>query len=310
MENLLFSVIICTFNRANLLKHCIDSLVNQSLSSDQFEIIVIDNNSSDETKSTVDSYKQYGVRYIFEKEPGLSNARNRGIIESKGYYLAYIDDDAKADKSWLEIAKREIHTSTNDIDCLGGPYYPFYTTIKPNWFKDEYEVRGFGDERRELSYLEYLSGANMIWSRKSINIIGGFEKDLGVTEGYLKLGEETFAFDKLRMLNKDAKIIYVPDLIIFHWVPPYKMRIIYNLKRRFASGQYLSGIHESDGIIASLFFTSSKIIVTFKSVIGSLLFKKTHKNLHNIIFEEGGKIFFILGLISGLMGIKLKINNR
>ena len=116
------SVIICTYNRAQNLPQCIDILCRQDLDDDfKWEIIIIDNNSNDDTKETVKNIiAQYDlpIKYVFEKEQGLNFARNRGIKESKGQYFAYIDDDILVTPKWLKSLYRAL--KNNDADSVGG----------------------------------------------------------------------------------------------------------------------------------------------------------------------------------------------
>ena len=104
----MFSVVVCTFNRAELLTLCLDTLVRQQLSPQHYEILVVDNNSSDHTREVVAGFAAtHGhVRYVFELEQGLSAARNRGAKEAVGRYLAYLDDECKVPPDWLSQASR------------------------------------------------------------------------------------------------------------------------------------------------------------------------------------------------------------
>jgi len=143
--DLFISVVVCTYNHSFLLKNCVTSLYEQTLAKDKYEIIVVDNNSKDDTAEVVKAFKNDElIRYIFEEQQGLSHARNRGVSEAYGSYIAFIDDDAKAAPDWLEVAFQILNSTQPALDCLGGPCYPFYLSEKPKWFLDEYEIRGFG----------------------------------------------------------------------------------------------------------------------------------------------------------------------
>ena len=98
------SVIVCTYNRAYLLKNCLRSLVDQLVETSTFEVIIVNNNATDDTEEVAKSFteKYPNFRYIIEPNQGLSNARNRGYKEAKGEYVAYIDDDARAYTDWVE----------------------------------------------------------------------------------------------------------------------------------------------------------------------------------------------------------------
>lgn len=300
------SVIVCTYNRSGLLKGCIDSLVNQTLEKSKYEVIIVDNNSKDNTAQLVSSYLDLGnVRYVFEGNPGLSYARNRGMEEANSDYLAFIDDDAEAAPDWLESAANLIDNLEPQLDCLGGPYHPLYSQEKPKWFKDKYEIRGFGDNQKFLNASQHLSGSNMIWYKQSLKSVGGFDINLGVVGDELKLGEETRAFESLWILKKDAKIYYSPDLIIYHLVPEYKMRIDYRLKRKFAQGQYNAYINLEGKRtkVKDVFLTFISLIKSFLRFLSRIF---SHSDWQNWVIEDGGNIAFQYGKLLKYIGIEPK----
>lgn len=100
------SVVICTYNRSQLLKTMLDSLCQQDLESSRFEVIVVDNNSTDDTRQIVEGYRLrlLQMRYILEGKQGLSNARNLGWHEARGAFVAYVDDDCIVPAQWLSKA--------------------------------------------------------------------------------------------------------------------------------------------------------------------------------------------------------------
>ena len=127
-ENYLITVIICTYNRCDLLKSVMETLIDQKLPPDYYELIIVDNNSNDSTKEFVQKFtvqnSKYNIRYILEPNQGLSHARNRGWKEAKGEYVAYTDDDCKIPPEWLTVAKNTIEKYSPDV--FGGPYFAFY----------------------------------------------------------------------------------------------------------------------------------------------------------------------------------------
>ena len=99
------SVIVCTYNRSGSLLDTLDSLANMVVSkSVDWEVLVVDNNSTDDTKKITEAFIDRGnhhFRYLLEPVQGLSFARNRGINTSGGRILAFTDDDVLVDKNWL-----------------------------------------------------------------------------------------------------------------------------------------------------------------------------------------------------------------
>lgn len=224
------SIIICTYNRSKYLHYALESLVNQTEEKNNFEVLVIDNNSSDNTKDIFDQFKdKLPVKYFLEKKQGLSHARNRGIKESKYNLVAFLDDDAKAHKDWvkkgLQVADRE------KAEIFGGPIFPYYETDKVKWFKDEYEIRNNGDNPRYLDK-GYLSGSNIFFNKDIFNKIGLFDPEYGMKGDKISVGEET----KLQNLANELNIkrFYHPELLVYHLVPEYKMKVLYFVKRMIA----------------------------------------------------------------------------
>ena len=115
------SVAVCTYNRADVLPKCLESLINQTTDKELFEVLIIDNNSTDDTKRIALDFcgKNTNFKYIFEEKQGLSHARNRAIDEAKGTYIAYIDDDAIADKEWVKNILDAIKTDSSMV-AFGG----------------------------------------------------------------------------------------------------------------------------------------------------------------------------------------------
>ncbi|MCK4744842.1 glycosyltransferase family 2 protein [Candidatus Parcubacteria bacterium] len=228
----IITVIICTYNRSKYLKLCLQSLIEQTLSQNYFDIIVIDNNSNDDTKKITDKFLNIlPFKYVFEKNQGLSYARNRGIKESNTEYIAYIDDDAKANKNWLQTAYKIIQEKNPAI--FGGPIYPYYESKKPKWFLDKYETRKISEKGKYLTKNEFLSGSNIFFKKNIFNKIGLFDNNLGMKGGKISIGEET----KIQIIanKKEKKKYYEPTLFVYHLVPKSKMTIKYRIKRYFIS---------------------------------------------------------------------------
>ena len=101
---MLLSVVVCTYNREDYLKRCLENIVNSTLDKTLYEVLVIDNNSVDKTKEIVESFQKLAgnISYFQEHQQGLSFARNRAIREAKGKYLLYLDDDALVNAEGLE----------------------------------------------------------------------------------------------------------------------------------------------------------------------------------------------------------------
>jgi glycosyltransferase involved in cell wall biosynthesis len=234
----LFSVVVCTFNHAKLLSNALDSLCRQRLAPDQFEIIVVDNNSTDNTRAvaTARAGGQPDIRYYLEPAQGLSHARNVGWRQAKGTYVAYIDDDCLAPEEWLttaaEIAKRLSPA------VMGGPYHGAFPGKRPAWVGEGFNSYIPFKEQRFLGPREYgsLVGGNVFFKRTVFDAIGPFDPQFGHVGNTLAYGDET---DVLRRANEafPGSLYYDPALFVHHVVRPEKLTLSYNIRSAFGAGR-------------------------------------------------------------------------
>lgn len=237
-EKLLFSVIVCTYNRADLLQVCLSTIVLLDYPENRFEILIIDNNSNDNTRRVSQLFydRHLNTRYFFEAEQGLSHARNRGVCEAKGRYLAYIDDECKVGKDWLKNAENVIETTGARI--FGGPYKPWYEAIKPLWFKDEYGTKK--DNKTITGWLgetEYISGGNMFIEKTLFDEYGLFKPDLGMKGKNYGFGEETEFQNRIRKETENNSY-YDDSLLIWHGVRKEKTSLGFRFKSVWQYGLY------------------------------------------------------------------------
>lgn len=231
------SVVLCTYNRCDLMAAALKSLYEQTLAPSLHEIIVVDNNSTDGTRQHVaEISRQYPhVRYCFEAQQGLSHGRNTGFQSARGQYVAYVDDDCTVPREWLEIAQDVIvHVAPA---LFGGPYQPFYASLKPKWYLDRYGTYDDGPVARILDHNEYLSGTNLFIRRSLLEQLGGFHTGVGMAGTRLGYGEETAFQRHVRRERQDEMIYYEPRLVVFHLVRSEKMQLSWCAKQMFISGR-------------------------------------------------------------------------
>ncbi|MBV8883192.1 MAG: glycosyltransferase family 2 protein, partial [Chroococcidiopsidaceae cyanobacterium CP_BM_RX_35] len=184
--NVLISAIICTHNRANYLAKAIQSLVEQSIPNEYYEIIIVDNCSMDITKDVVEKFSKYiTIRYVYESMLGLCYARNTGWHNAKGKYVAYLDDDAIACSHWLEKIIEVFGAVTPRPGCVGGMVKPIWEASRPSWLSDELApsltVIDWSDTPHVILNLskQWLVGANIAFPREVLEQTGGFVSGLG-----------------------------------------------------------------------------------------------------------------------------------
>jgi glycosyltransferase involved in cell wall biosynthesis len=234
----IFSVCFYTHNRSRLLAQALESVCAQTLQPDQFEVIVVDNRSTDDTRPLVEDFagRFPNLRYCYEERLGISSARNRGWREAAAGVVAFMDDDGQAPPEWLSVAARVLQDHAPDL--FGGPIYPRYDAPKPAWFRDDYGTLSPGGQGRFLdSPSEYLFGSNLFARRNLLQALGGFAEGLGMKGERIGYGEETALIREARRRFPAVRIYYEPELRNYHLVRPEKMRFGWQLRHRFAQGR-------------------------------------------------------------------------
>ena len=215
------SAVVCTRNRADCLQACIESLREQSLDSRNYEILIVDNGSTDGTGQLCKRYQEVSnFRYIHEPVPGLSQARNRGLQEAAGDYIGYIDDDAAAEPQWLQKAL-ESFAMYPPPDWVGGSVTLVWEEEPPAWLtKYYYGALGWVDWGNKARFLdpasEWLVGCNSLFRRQTLEEFGGFDVRLGRKEDLLLSGEEVQLHHKIRAAG--GAFFYDPEIHVHHRV--------------------------------------------------------------------------------------------
>jgi len=214
--------VICTHNRDRFLERCIQSLYEQTLGQEQYEILVVDNGSTDRTKEICDKFiGRSNFRYVYEPVLGLSSARNTGWKNALGKYVGYLDDDATANKTWFEKALWSFENTSPVPDWVGGPIELEWEVDAPDWITDEYRVTlgwlDWGEMERFLTApSERLGGGNSFYLKSTLENMQGFDTRLGRKKNLLLSGEETQFQHRLKSMG--GRLFYHPGIRIYHFV--------------------------------------------------------------------------------------------
>jgi glycosyltransferase involved in cell wall biosynthesis len=239
--SLRYTIIICTFNRASLLEKALNALLEQTFGREEFSVVVVDNNSSDETPRVVESFSNRGLRikYVFEERQGIAFARNRGAREADTEYFLYLDDDAVAAPDWL-AAFDAFNASTNrEYDCVAGfVSLDWSGGSRPDWLPSKYEplLSGYdlGPAVLDLTEDNYLLTVNVAFKRSSFVDLKGFREDLGRVGGSLISGEDVDLLH--RLIRSGCRVGYLPSMRVTHFVSLMRQKRSWLMKRLFWDG--------------------------------------------------------------------------
>lgn len=210
------TVAICTRNRTNDLKLCLDALMK--LPQKGQEILVVDNDpSNDDTKKLVQQYAS--VKYVVEKRRGLDFARNRAIQEASNDIVAFTDDDALVDPDWLEALLKNFKEPL--VMCVTGMTMPLELETKGQEAFEHYSSFGKGFFKKRFSYFNSNplstgnvgAGANMALKKELVNEIGWFDEALDAGTPTHSGGDHEFF---ARILLAGYHIIYEPEALSWH----------------------------------------------------------------------------------------------
>ena len=225
----MISVIICTYNREKYIYNVLKSVADNDYPHDQYEIVLVNNNSTDHTEQECQrfqaDYPDIRFRYCVETNQGLSHARNRGIRESQGDLLAYVDDDATVNREYLRTYA-DFFAATPDAVAAGGPILPRYETEEPSWMSHYTRqlITGklyLGDKPRPFARGAYPGGGNSCYRKSVFDTIGLFNVELGRKGNSLIGAEEKDLYDK--MTTRGMRFYYLPTAILYHIIPPQKL---------------------------------------------------------------------------------------
>jgi len=244
----MLSVVVPTRNRAALLAAMLDSLTRQTLPKSAFEVLVIDNGSSDATADVVRNYSSRcgNVRYFFEREPGLHVGRHCGMLASRGEILVFADDDIEALPNWLKsIAEGFSHS---EVSMVGGNNLPMFEVSPPSWLRRLWErstIQG-GRALSELSIIELQGNCRdlspfLVWGcnfsiRKDVLLAaGGFHPD-GMPKELVRFRGDGETHVSRFIHEHGMRCIFHPEATVYHKVTSERMTVGYFRQRGYNQG--------------------------------------------------------------------------
>jgi len=242
------SVIIPTCNRCGRLSRALESISKQTLHPESFEVIVVDNGSTDSTRNIANSFTELipNLRYYYDESPGLHVGRHKGLKESSSDILVYADDDIEAFPTWLEGIMEAFEDPT--VALAGGKILPLYGTAPPQWIDTMwgmettpygkvlscYSLLDFGNDIKEISPL-YVWGCNFSIRKEILEEIGGFHPDSLPRRLRRYRGDGETAVSRA-VARRGYKALYHPLASVYHYITPEQMTYDYLYQRSFDQG--------------------------------------------------------------------------
>jgi glycosyltransferase involved in cell wall biosynthesis len=248
----MISIIVPTFNGSRYLKGALDSIVHQNYPPSEYEILIVDNCSTDNTKEiglrAIAAYHDHSIKYIFEPMPGLLSGRHRGVLEAQGEVLIFIDDDITADENWLQSIADIFEDES--VQFVTGKNLPDYQSEPPDWLdwfwdrRDSVNTCGwlslldFGDEVKEIDH-DYVWGLNFSVRKSALLELGGFHPDAYPNHLQIFQGDGETGLT-MKAKEKGYKAIYQPKASVYHKIPATRMTYEY-----FENRYYFQGVCDS-----------------------------------------------------------------
>jgi glycosyltransferase involved in cell wall biosynthesis len=222
-------VVIPTYNRQDMLERTLNSLLAAEIPPGmEVRVTIVDNNSKDNTRLVAEEYSSKfngRLSYVFEGRQGRSSALNAGIAATSGKLVGMVDDDEEIDPDWFVTVFSGFRQET--IDFIGGPCVPIWSVRPPEWLPMDYGgVVGWvdgGDKEVPLdnTYAGILMGGNAVFKRSVLEMVGPYAMSLGRTDKRLMSGEDEDMY--YRLLAAGAKGLYLPNLVVYHHIPPERL---------------------------------------------------------------------------------------
>lgn len=246
------SIVVSTYNRCGLLEAALRALLSQTPADVAYEILIVDNNSTDQTRPLVQSLarqNQEKLKYLFEPKQGLSYGRNTGIAAARASIIAFTDDDVRVAADWVWRIKTGFEANP-EIDFLGGRVVPRWPAEPPPWLTkanwSPLALLDYGDRPFYVDSAKQLCliGANFAFRRRAFEKVGLFKTDFQrVKDGIGSLEDHEML---LRLWRVGSRGLYLPELVATAEIEPERMEKQYHRKWHTSHGRFYAALHSEE----------------------------------------------------------------
>ena len=232
------TVAIPTYNRADLLRQTLAGITQQTFPPTQFEVLVIDNNSTDHTRAVVAEFA--GAKpapiYVRETRQGLDYARNRAIAMSGAEIVLFGDDDILVEKDWVaQMAAPLLGDGMREIGAVGGEVIPVFPDGCPDWLRDSHRPLAFRPDAGPIKAPACPMGANFAFPRWVFQELGSFRTELDRTGKNYFSGGDSEMIRRVRLA--ELAVWFVPAAAVKHQMPASRTTFRYARRHAFDSAR-------------------------------------------------------------------------
>jgi glycosyltransferase involved in cell wall biosynthesis len=238
MPKLRVTVAVITYNRSRYLREALVGLVRQDYPSDSWELLVIDNNSTDKTRDVVSSFmaSNPAPRRILETRPGLDFGRNRAVEEARGEVIALVDDDILVEPDWLgQLVAPFSSQDSHLIGVVGGEVVPMFPDGIPAWLEGAHRPLAFRPDAGPLPSDQGPMGANFAFPKWVFARFGTFDTTLDRRGSCLFGGGDSDMIRRVRGAGLEAW--FVPGAKVLHQIPAARLTLRYAMRHAFDSAR-------------------------------------------------------------------------
>jgi glycosyltransferase involved in cell wall biosynthesis len=276
------TVAIPTYNRADFLQQTLAGLIQQQFPRDHFEILVIDNNSTDRTRAVVEGFASAhpAPRYLREEKQGLDHARNRAITEACGEIIVFGDDDILMQPDWLaQIAVPLLADPARRIGAVGGEVVPVFPEGLPDWVREWHAPLAFRPDLGPLDAKHSPMGANLAIPTWVFAQLGPFHTALDRAAGNYFSGGDSEMIRRVRAAG--LEVWFAPGAAVQHQMPASRTTFRYASRHAFDSAR--SRIIDQASRPSAPLYLTSRLFANVAKALGFALLA-----LFNAIVFRGG----------------------
>ncbi|MCC6414568.1 MAG: glycosyltransferase [Opitutaceae bacterium] len=232
------TVAICTYNRADFLRQTLTGMTIQNWPTNQLELLVIDNNSTDTTAAVVREFAHapHVPRHVLETKQGLDHARNRGIAEATGEIIVLADDDILMEPDWVrQLAAPFMADAAKRIGCVGGEVVPVFPDGLPEWIREWHAPLAFRSDAGPLPPRDSPMGANIAFPKSVFARVGVFSTGLDRKGASLFGGGDGEMVRRIRSARYE--IWFAPAAKVLHQMPASRTTFRYAARHAFDSAR-------------------------------------------------------------------------